>query len=127
MRHSDYRGLEKNAQTWDEEYQGLQARSVDDHYNYPFSPNSSGEFLNDGTSRQEHSLVSFVAPKKSKSKKKNNKDSATINKVVEEEPPTLEEKLPQTRGRLVSREYNDIQFDMEPEDDHRGPRNDESK
>jgi hypothetical protein len=117
MRHSDFRGLEKNAQTFDEEFEGLSARSVDDHYNYPFSPNSSSEFLTDGSSRQQqHSLFSFVAPKQKKKKK--NKDSAAANKLEEEaELPIVEEKPPQTRGRLQSREYSDIQFDMEPEDD----------
>jgi hypothetical protein len=115
MRHSDYRGLEKNAQVLDEEYEGLSARSVDDHYNIPFSPNSSSDFMNDSNNRQEHSLFSFVAPKKSKAKKKNNKDN--VNKVVEEDSSTLEDKPQPARGRLVSREYNDFLFDMEAEDD----------
>jgi hypothetical protein len=114
MRHSDYRGLEKNAHTLDEEYQGLSARSVDDHYNYPFSPNSSGEFMPDTSNRQEHSLVSF-AVSKPKKKKKTNKDTFNVNKVVEEEPIIFEEKTKQIRGRLPSRD--DTQFDMEPEDD----------
>jgi len=126
MRHSDFRGLEKNAQTFDEEFEGLSARSVDDHYNYPFSPNSSSEFLTDGSSRQQqHPLFSFVAPKQKKKKK--NKDSAAANKLDEEELPIVEEKpIPQIRGRLQSREYSDIQFDMEPEDD-RGKSKNEGK
>ncbi|CAF5047866.1 unnamed protein product [Rotaria sp. Silwood1] len=66
MRHSDFRGLEKNAQTLDEEYDGVLARSVDDHYNYPVSPISHGEFMGDGSTRNEHSLFAFVAPKQKK-------------------------------------------------------------
>lgn len=117
MRHSDFRGLEKNAQTFDEEYEGLSARSVDDHYNYPFSPNSSSEFLTDSSSRQqEHALGAFVATKQNKKKKKRG-DTSAANKLDEEELPTVEEIPKQTRGRLASREYSDIQFDMEPEDD----------
>jgi hypothetical protein len=81
MRHSDYRGLEKDAQALNEEYQGALARSVDDHYNYPFSPNSSSEFLTDSANRQEHSLFSFVAPKSKKSKTKKNKNSTTFSKI----------------------------------------------
>jgi hypothetical protein len=118
MRHSDFRGLEKNAQTFDEEYEGLSGRSVDDHYNCPFSPNSSSEFLTDGSSRQQqHSLFAFVAPKPKKNKK--NKNVTVATKLDEEELPTVEEKPRQSRGRLTSREYSDIQFDMEPEDEIR--------
>jgi hypothetical protein len=117
MRHSDFRGLEKNAQEFDEEYEGLSARSVDDHYD-PLSPNTSSEFLTDTSSRkQQHSIFSFVATKQNKKKK--NKDVAAANKFDEDELPTVEENPPQTRGRLISREYSDIQFDMEPEDDMR--------
>lgn len=119
MRHSDFRGLEKNAQAFDDEYEGLSARSVDDHYNYPFSPNSSSEFLTDSSSRQEHSLVSFVAPKQKKKKK--NKDTNISQRLDEEDLSTVEETPKQNRGRLTSREYSDIQFDMEPEDDIRKP------
>ena len=124
MRHSDYRGLEKNAQAFDEEYEGVSARSVDDHYNYPFSPNSSNELMNDSaTGRQEHSLFSFVAPKKPKSKKKN-KDTAAVNKVLEEEPSSLFEFSTQSpRGRLPSRDFDDTQFVMESDDDLRKPMN----
>lgn len=119
MRHSDYRGLEKNAQAFHEEYDGHTARSVDEHYNIPFSPNSSSEFLTDSSSRQQqqHSLFSFVAPKQKKKKKP--KDSAVADKLDEEDDlGPIEEKPPkQTRGRLPSREYSDIQFEMEPEED----------
>ncbi|CAF0952948.1 unnamed protein product [Adineta steineri] len=122
MRHSDYRGLEKNAHAFDEEYEGLSARSVDEHnYSYPFSPNSSGEFMTDTSNKQEHSLLAFVAPK-SKNKKKN-KDTSTVNKVVEE-PSNFDDKIPQTRGRGdAARPYSDFQFEMEPEDDLRKPPN----
>ncbi|UJR31540.1 hypothetical protein I4U23_019028 [Adineta vaga] len=122
MRHSDYRGLEKNAQAFDDEYEGFSARSVDDHYNYPFSPNSSGEFMTESTERQQHSLLTFVQPKSKNKKDKKNKDTSTVNKLVEE-PSNIQEKTPQNRGRLTSREYSDIQFDMEPEDDLRIPSN----
>jgi hypothetical protein len=117
MRHSDFRGLEKNAQAYDEEYEGLSARSVDDHYNMPFSPNSSSEFMADSSSRQEqHTLFSFVAPTKQKKKKKP-KDSVATSKLEEEDDlSTIEEKPPQTRAPARSREYSDIQFEMEPED-----------
>lgn len=119
MRHSDFRGLEKDAHTLDEEYQGLSARSVDDHYNYPFSPNSSGEFIADTSTRQEHSLVSF-AVSKPKQKKKTNKETPTANKLVEEESSSpVQDKTQRNRGRLASREFSDIQFDMEPEDNIR--------
>ena len=124
MRHSDYRGMEKKAQTLDEEYQGSTARSVDDHYSYPFSPNSSGEYMTDSSNRQEHSLFAFVASKPKKSKKKNTKNTTMDNKLDEEED--FEEKPKQTRGRLVSRGSSDIQFDMEPDDDLTGSKN-ESK
>jgi hypothetical protein len=123
MRHSDYRGLEKDAHVIDEEYDGMAARSVDDHYNYPVSPNSSGEFMTHGSNRQEHSLFTFVAPKIKKPKTKKNKNSTTVNKVDEEEPTTFEEKPKPNRGRLASRESSDIQFDMEPEDYITGSRN----
>ena len=117
MRHSDYRGLEKNAQTYDDEYEGYSARSVDDHYNYPFSPNSSGEFMTDSSERQQqHSLSAFVQPKPKNKKDKKSKDTSTVNKLVEE-PSNIKEKTPQNRGRLTSRDYYDTQFDMEPEDD----------
>ena len=126
MRHSDYRGLEKNAQAYDEEYEGVSARSVDDHYNYPFSPNSSNELMNDSaTGRQEHSLFSFVATKKPKPKKKN-KDTAAaaVNKVLEEEPsPLFEFQTQSPRGRLPSRDFDDTQFVMESDDDLRRPMN----
>lgn len=117
MRHSDYRGMEKNAQAFDDEYEGFSARSVDDHYNYPFSPNSSGEFMTESTERQQHSLSSFVATKPKNKKDKKNKDTSTVSKVIEE-PAEFNERTPQPqlRGRLASREYSDTQFDMEPDD-----------
>ncbi|CAF4991604.1 unnamed protein product [Rotaria sp. Silwood1] len=120
MRHSDFRGLEKNAQTLDEEYDGVLARSVDDHYNYPVSPISHGEFMADGSTRNEHSLFAFVAPKQKKDRKsKKNKGTSIVNKVVEEETTIIQEDLQPTRGRITTREDFDIQFDMEPEDDIR--------
>jgi hypothetical protein len=122
MRHSDFRGMEKNAQAYDEEYEGSTARSVDEHYNVPFSPNSSSEFLTDGPSRQQHSLFSFVAKKEPKKKNKKPKGSATTTTLTEQEDLATIEERPQmqTRGRLPSREYADTQFEMEPdEDSHR--------
>lgn len=118
MRHSDFRGMEKNAQAYDEEFEGSAARSVDEHYNVPFSPNSSSEFLTEGPSRQQHSLFSFVANKKPKNKKKQ-KGSATTTKLAgDEDLETIEEKPQiQTRGRLPSRDNVDIQFEMEPDED----------
>lgn len=123
MRHSDFRGMEKNAQAYDEEYEGSIARSVDDHYNGPFSPNSSSEFLTDGTERQQqHSLFSFVSTKPKQKKK--TKGSSTTQKSVQEDLATIEEKPHvQTRGRLPSREFADTQFDMEPDDDNEKPFN----
>lgn len=118
MRHSDFRGMEKNAQAYDEEFEGSAARSVDDHYNVPFSPNSSSEFLTDGSSRQQHSLFSFVATKQPKKKNKKPKGSATTTTLAEADLATIEEKPQiQTRGRLPSRDYADIQFEMEPDED----------
>jgi elongation factor 1 alpha-like protein len=118
MRHADYRNLEKNAKVYDDEYEGLSARSVDDHYNMPLSPNSSNEFMAPSSrgQGQQHSLFTFVAPTKQKKKKKP-KDSVGASKLDEEEDlSTIEEKPPQIRGRFGSREYSDIQFEMEPED-----------
>jgi hypothetical protein len=115
MRHSDIRGLEKNAQVLDDEYEGLFARSIDDHYHVPFSPNSSNEYMNDRSTQQEHSLFTFVAEKAKKSKKKNSSSTNTTNNLVEEESSVIDDKPTKIRGRLVSREYTDIQFDMEPE------------
>ncbi|CAF1299055.1 unnamed protein product [Rotaria sordida] len=118
MRHSDFRGMEKNAQTLDEEYDGLSARSVDDHYNYPLSPSVHGEFMADGTNRKEHSLHAFVAPKQNKNRKnKKNKGTSIVNKVVEEELPVVQEDPQRTRGRKILRDDFDTQFDMEPDDD----------
>ena len=118
MRHSDFRGMEKNAQAYDEEFEGSAARSVDEHYNVPFSPNSSSEFLTDGPSRQQHSLFTFVANKQPKKKKKP-KGSATTTKLTEQEDLATIEERPQiqTRGRLPSRDYADIQFEMEPDEE----------
>lgn len=117
MRHSDFRGMEKNAQAYDEEFEGSMARSVDEHTNVPFSPNSSSEFITDGSERQQqHSLFAFVSNKPKQKKK--TKGSSTMPKSVQEDLATIEEKPHiQTRGRLPSREYADIQFDMDPDDD----------
>ncbi|CAF1576324.1 unnamed protein product [Rotaria magnacalcarata] len=117
MRHSAFHGIEKTAQTIDEEYEGLQARSVDDHYNYPFSPNTSDEFLTDASNRKEHSLFTFVSSKTKQDKNKKRKDKTSANKVVEEAPAICEDVLPPTRGRLTSRDELDTQFDMDTEDD----------
>ena len=120
MRHADYRGLEKNARTIDDEYQGLSARSIDDPSYYPLSPSTSDHFMIDGSGRREHSLSSFVAIRP-KRKGKNNKSTATTNKSVEGELVAFEEneKDQRTRGRLTSRESLDTQFDMEPDGDTR--------
>ena len=124
MRHSDCRGLEKSAQVFNDEYDGLSARSIDDPYHSPLSPISSSEFFPDTSNRQEHSLLHYIAPKKVKSKKKNARESTNVNKVVEEEASQLEERAAvQTRGRLTSREFADIQFEMEPEDEIERPLN----
>ena len=124
MRHSDCRGLEKDAKLYDDEYSGLTARSVDDHYNSPLSPISSSEFFTDSSNRQEHSLMHFIAPKKTKSKKKNTRESSTVSKVEEEESTQAEVRpTAQTRGRLPSREFSDTQFDMEPDDEIGRPLN----
>ena len=78
--------------------------------------------MNDSaTGRQEHSLFSFVATKKPKSKKKN-KDTAAMSKLLEEKPAPLYEFQTQSpRGRLPSRDFDDTQFAMESDDDLRKP------
>lgn len=129
MRHSDYRGLEKSVREIDEDFEGSTARSVDDHYGVPFSPNSSNEFLTDNANRSQTSLLSFVSTKssqkdKKKKKNNNNKNSFASTKVDEEDPSFVEEEPPaQIRGRLPSRDYGDTQFDMEPDDDLKLPPN----
>ena len=126
MRHSDCRGLEKDAKLYDDEFSGLTARSVDDHYNSPLSPISSSEFFKDSSNsnNQEHSLMHFIAPKKTKSKKKNARESSAVTKVEEEESTQVEERpTVQKRGRLPSREFSDTQFDMEPDDEIGRPLN----
>lgn len=116
MRHSEVRGMEKKVQTLNEDYQGALASSVDDHYNYPYSPNTSDEFMFDRNRQQEHSLISFVAaPKSGQKKKKKDKNTANTSSVVEEESANVEEDSRQNRGRLSSREFFDTQFDMEPD------------
>ena len=118
MRHSEVRSLAKARQELDEDYDGILARSVDDSYNTPYSPNSSSEYMNESTASREHSLVAFFAPKKTQGKKNKNKDTNNqVTKVVEEDFSINEEKHVQQRGRFPSRDYADTVFDMEPEDD----------
>lgn len=121
MRHADVRGLTKARHELDDDYDGFAARSVDDSYHTPYSPNSSSEYMDaSGTGRQEHSLFTFVQPKKTQSKKNKNKNNPNqVTKVVEEEAMFYEESPSQTRGRLPSREYGDFQFEMEPEENIR--------
>lgn len=120
MRHAEVRGLAKDRQELDDDYAGVYGRSVDDSYNAPYSPNSSSEYMNESARSQQHSLFSFVAPKKTQGKKNKNKDNNNqTTKVVEEESIVYEEKLVPQRGRISSREYSDIQFDMETDDDAR--------
>lgn len=118
MRHAEVRGLAKDRPELEDDYDGVYARSVDDPYNGPYSPNSSTEYMNETAASRQHSLVAFVAPKKTQGKKNKNKDNNNqVTKVVEEESIVYEENPVQQRGRFPSREYSDFQFDMENDDD----------
>lgn len=111
MRHTDFHGLEKSAKILDDDYTGVSGRSVDDHYNYPYSPNTSDEFIVDGSNRTQHSLFTFIAPKpkaKQEKTKKKNKAKNTIQNVEEEDLPP--------NKHVVSSEFFDTQFDMDTDD-----------